>query len=70
MTTKNNNNRLANHVARFVSRARIELCTRIWYQKIWYQINQHTCNFLVPVSVTFVAGFMVYQPTDSHPSKY
>jgi len=70
MITKNNYNRPANHVARFVSRARQFLWWNraVFYsvpEKNWYQIDRHTCKFmvpddwhqfLVPVSGAWVAG--------------
>ena len=70
-----NNNRPANHVAVFVSRAQQFLVRdrAVLYhvpeygtRKFWYQIDLHTCKFLapddwyqflVPVSVTCIAGF-------------
>jgi len=59
----------ANHVARFVSRVRQFLwrnravfCSipESGTRKIWYQIDWHTCKFLVPVSVACVAGFIYW----------
>jgi len=58
------NNSSANHVARFVSRVTQFLC---WNRAVFYcvqetctrktyQFDRHTCQFLVPVSVAFVAG--------------